>query len=89
MKQEDFKEILVLGVAWDKELQVNLPAILDRDVNVTVSPVWVAAFLELVLDRFISCIDDESQIETQKEVLEMLNEWAERGSVGIEKRIRE
>lgn len=82
---ENNQEVLfqVIRIFSEKD-QEWLPAIKDASAH-DFDPVWVAALMYLVLDRYVSNIDDEAQQDFVERVYKIFEVMKENGHDYMEK----
>lgn len=78
------EELFTIGRIFSEKQQAWLPALKDIKEH-DIDPAWVAAILYLVYDRYMSCIDDGSQINFSKKTLELFNLMRKDGYSYIER----
>jgi hypothetical protein len=84
MNNEKFETLIHIGKVFSEKSQAWLPSVQvlqphDHD------PAWTAALMYLVIDRYLSAVEDKSQEEYVDATLKMFNAMLEMGQNYIEK----
>jgi len=77
--KDTIEELLVLARVFSKKSNTWIPAIIDQQSH-DIDPLWVSAVIYMILDRYISCVPDNLQIEFQEMTMKFFNEMLESGS---------
>lgn len=77
--QESIEEIFTVYRIFSEKSQNWSPAIKDKASH-EISPVWVAGVLYMIMDRYISCVSDESQIEFQEQAFSLFEKMIKEGA---------
>jgi len=84
METENVKTLFEVVKVYSESQDVWLPAIKDLKTH-DFDPLWTAAIMFLVYDRYMSNIDDHQQAEFAKSTMECFDKMMESGHSYIEK----
>ena len=79
MNLDTAETIIKIGKILDEKTGYWNPFLQDVSEH-EIDPLWVAAVLFLIQDRYISCIPDDKQIEFFKETKKILRTMEEEGA---------
>lgn len=71
--------IVSIGRIFSEKDQMWMPCLKDEATH-DIDPVWVAAVMYLILDRYTGCVPDESQIEFYNATLNLFESMKENGA---------
>lgn len=75
---ESVENVISIGRIFSEKDNMYLPCLKDEATH-EIDPMWVAAVMYLILDRYTGCIPDESQIEFYKTTLKIFEEMKTNG----------
>jgi hypothetical protein len=81
---ENVETIISVGRIFSEKDNMWLPCLKDEATH-DIDPVWVAAVMYLVLDRYTGCVPDESQIEFYQTTLKLFEAMKANGEQYIMK----
>jgi hypothetical protein len=84
MKNKEIEELITICRVFSEKDQMWLPAMKDLQSH-DIDPMWVAALMYLLYDRYLSCIDDEKQEWFSKSVLNLFGMMRKDGYNYIDK----
>ena len=70
--------LISIGRVFSEEQNMWLPCLKDEATH-DIDPMWVAAVMYLILDRYTGCVPDETQIEFYQTVLKLFEVMKENG----------
>lgn len=70
INSEGVETIISVGRIFSEKDNMWLPCLKDEATH-DIDPVWVAAVMYLILDRYTGCVPDESQIEFYQTTLKL------------------
>ena len=71
--------IITIGRIFSDKEQIWLPCLRDEATH-DIDPIWTAAVMYLLLDRYTSCVPEDSQIEFYETTLKMFESMKENGA---------
>lgn len=75
---EKVETIISVGRIFSEKDNMWLPCLKDEATH-DIDPMWVAAVMYLVLDRYTGCVPDESQIEFYQTTLKLFEVMKQNG----------
>lgn len=72
------EELLTIARVFSKKSESWIPALIDKATH-DIDPVWAAGVLYMIFDRYVSCIQDEDQIEFSKACLQVFEAMVKEG----------
>jgi hypothetical protein len=79
LKPDSVETIISIGRIFSEKDDMWMPCLKD-EASHDIDPVWVAAVMYLVLDRYVGCIPDEKQIEFYETTLKIFEAMKENGA---------
>jgi hypothetical protein len=79
LDSENVENIISIGRIFSEKDNMWLPCLKDEATH-DIDPMWVAAVMYLILDRYTGCVPDEKQIEFYEMTLKMFDQMKENGA---------
>jgi hypothetical protein len=81
---DSLEEVFSVAKIYSKKSEMWIPALQDKASH-DVDALWVASVLYMILDRYVSCIPDNKQIEFSEAVQKILDAMKDGGEEFIYK----
>jgi hypothetical protein len=79
LEQEDVEVVLSIGKIYSEKDDVYLPCVKD-EASHDIDPMWVAAVMYLILDRYVSSIPEDKQNEFYDTTIKLFEKIKESGA---------
>jgi hypothetical protein len=79
VNSDSVEKIITIGRIYSENDKMWLPCLKDEATH-DIDPMWVAAVMYLILDRYTGCVPDEKQIEFYDVTLKLFETMKENGS---------